>query len=53
VKHRVDGLCELGAIRFVDTAGVHPKVLQTIAPRLFSAELYFAIASLALAYTVY
>jgi hypothetical protein len=25
-KHRVNGLCELGAIRSVDTAGVYPKV---------------------------
>jgi hypothetical protein len=40
-------LCELSAVRFVDTAGVYPKVMQLVAPRLFSAELYLAVASLA------
>jgi len=33
---------------FIDTTGVHPKVLQAVTPRLFSAELYLSIASLVL-----
>ena len=52
VKRRVDYLCELGAIRFVETTGVHPKVLQAVTLGLFFVEPYLAIASLALALPV-
>jgi len=52
-KHRVDSLLKLDRIRFVDTASVHPKVLQAVTLGLFTTELYFAIASIALARTVY
>jgi hypothetical protein len=52
-KHRVDSLLKLDGIGFVDTAGVYPKVLQAITLSLFTTELYLAIASLALARTVY
>jgi hypothetical protein len=48
-KHRVNSLYELGAIRFIDIVCVHPKVLQAVTLSLFTTELYFAIASLALA----
>jgi hypothetical protein len=52
-KHRVDSLCELGAIRFIDTTSAYPKALQAVTPSLFSTELYFAIANLALACVIY
>lgn len=44
---------KLGAIRFVDAAGVNPKVMQAVTLSLFTAELYLAITSLALARAVY
>ena len=52
-KHRVDSLCKLGAIPFVDTTSVYPKVLQAVTSSLFSAELYLAVASLTLARAIY
>ena len=53
MKHRVDGLCELGAIRFVDTAGVHPKVFQAVTSSLFFAKPDLIVASFALPGTIY
>jgi hypothetical protein len=44
-KHRVNGLRELGTIRLIDTASVHPKVLQVVTLRLFATKLYLAITS--------
>jgi hypothetical protein len=52
-KHRVNSLCELSAVRFVDIAGVYLEVMQLVAPRLFSTEPYLAIASLAVASAIY
>ena len=52
-KHRVYNLCELITARFIDAAGIYLKVLQAVAFSLFTTELYLAIASLALARTVY
>jgi hypothetical protein len=52
-KHRVDAFLKLDAIGFVDTAGVHPKVLQAIESSLFSAEPDLLVSILILAGTIY
>lgn len=45
---RVDGLLELCAARFVDTAGVYPEVSEAISGSLFPAESKFYVAALIL-----
>lgn len=45
-KYRVDSFLKLDSIRFIDIVDIYPKVLQAITPRLLSAELYLAVASL-------
>jgi hypothetical protein len=45
-KHRIDGLAELGAARFINATGVHPEVLEVIPASLFSAEFYLLEARL-------
>ncbi len=52
-EHRIDGLNELGAARFVNATGVYPEDLKTIAGSLLSAKLYLLVASLVLASALY
>jgi hypothetical protein len=52
VKHRVNSFLELDSIGFIDIVGAYPKVFQVVTLSLFTVELYLAVASLALAFTV-
>ncbi len=48
-KHGTDGFCQLGTVRFVDTASVNPEVFQPIFGCLAGNESKLLVASLILA----
>ena len=52
-EHRVDGVREFGLVLLVDTAGINPKVWQTILSSLFSTEPDLLETSLVLASPAY
>ena len=47
LKHRVDGLREFGATRFVNTTAVNPEILQPVLLGLLPTKLNLLVASLA------
>ncbi len=48
-KHGIDGFCQLGTARFVDTTGVDPELFQSVFGRLVGNESKLLVASLILA----
>jgi hypothetical protein len=52
-EHVINGLCELGVIPLVNTAGVDPKVTQIITSGLLSAEHDLTVASFILTIPIY
>ena len=52
-KHGVNSFRKLPVARFVDTASVHPEVVQAITSGLFSAKPNLLVSNLALPSAIY